>query len=212
MAKTQPLTSYGSRRRSVGTACFRTATTMRYLLPLILLSFFITSCGDKSVDQRVRDIDNKRVLSTGMELWVEDGANLSQIELDAIVRGMQDCFARAQARGYQHPISLNYYTVVIFSDVIKGDNGAYHYKIPVKGTGYEGSPYDHDGYIHVAGQYLDNRTDRNIIILPDYQDDNLDILANTAGYEIEHSVLRHSDLAAFYRTRIHTPLTPHPLF
>ena len=181
-------------------------------LALLLLFLSFTACGDKSVDERVRDIDNKRVMSSGLELWIEDGANVSQVEIEAIERGMNDCFARARARGYQNPTVLGSYVVAIFSDVIRGDNGAYYYKIPVGGTGYEGTPYDHDGFVHVAGQYLENRTDRNIIILPDYRDDGLDILANTAGFEVEHIVLRHSNYPEYYRTRIHTPLTPHPLF
>jgi len=188
---------------------------MKKLLIFSVLCFLlvVSACEDnKSVDQRVRDITDKRVLSSGLELWVENGAQVSQLEIRTIEGGMREKFARAIALGYNRPTTLGNYTVVIFADCVKEANGVYVYKIPAAGTPYEGGQYDHDGFIHVAGQYMDNRTDKNIIVLPDYRDDSLEILANTAGYEVEHVVLRHSNPSEYYRTKIHSALTPHPLF
>lgn len=186
---------------------------MKYILPVLLLiaASLSIACDPKTVDQRVNDIKDKRVLPSGLGLWVEDGAHVSQVEINAIERGMRECIVRATAKGYTQAMSLTSYTVVVFGNSVKR-NGVWGYQIPVKGTGYEGSIYDHDGFIHIAGQYLNNRTDKHYLVLPDYQDDDLNTLANVAGYEVEHPVLRYNDPAEYIRTLVHTPQTAHPLF
>jgi len=183
---------------------------MKRLLLILCFALLFTACPEKSVADRVKDTE-KRVLPSGLNLWVEKDANVSPVEIAAIERGMNEAAVRAKAKGY-NPLLLNTYAVVVFGNTVKGANGAYYYKIPSKGTEYENTPVDYNGYLHVSGQYLENRGDYHVIILPDYNDDNLNFLADVAGFEREHPILKFSNLPEYNRTRIHSPTTFHPLF
>lgn len=164
-----------------------------------------------TVDQRVKRIKDKRTLPSGLQIWVEEGANVTLPETTAIEAGMQECFERAEQQGYQQPVFLTDYVVAILGDCM-WRNGSWCYKIPMPDD-YKGSPWDDgNGWLYVAGQYLSNRTDLNILVLPDYDGNHLDVLARTAGYEVEHCILRYCDPLKYERTRIHTLQTGHPLF
>lgn len=190
------------------------------MTPIILISiglavllayvFWRKSRKPLTTEKRVNKIKNRKRLPSGMELWIEDGANVTALEVLAIEAGMQECFERAGVAGYQHPVQLSDYTVAILGDCI-WRNGAYVFTMPMPPE-YAGSTYDDgSGLLYIAGQYLE-RSDINLIVLPDYDGEHLDVLARVAGYECEHAVLRHSDPVKYQQTKIHTPEFPHPLF
>jgi hypothetical protein len=177
---------------------------------LIGYVFYLRSKKPLTIEKRVKKIKDKRVLPSGMTLLVEDGASISPTEITAIEAGMQECFERAGQQGYSHQVQLSDYTVAIFADC-EWHKGAWCYKIPTPDD-YKGSVYDDNGVLWIAGQYLNSWTDQNVIILPDYDGNNLEVLSRVAGYEVEHVVLRYSDPVKYERTKVHTPEYPHPLF
>lgn len=178
---------------------------------LLAYAFWQKSRRPLTIAKRVNRIKDRRVMPSGLNIWVEDTANITLPEITAIEAGMQECFERAALQGYQRPVLLSDYTVAILGDCM-WRNGSWCYKIPMPEE-YRGSVWDDgSGWIYVSGQYLNERTDLNLIVLPDYDGEHLDVLARTAGYEVEHVILRYCDPAKYERTKIHTMQTGHPLF
>lgn len=163
-----------------------------------------------TIDKRVNRIKDRRTLPSGLQIWVEEGANITLPEITAIEAGMQECFERAALKGYQRPIRLSDYNVAILGDCL-WRNGAYVFTMPMPPE-YAGSVYDDgSGLLYIAGRYIE-RDDINLIVLPDYDGEHLDVLKTVADNEAQHVILRHSNYPEYIRTKIHTPETPHPLF
>lgn len=184
------------------------------LIGLVLLAAFVVwrkffRKKSADIETRVMRIKNRRKLPSGMFLWLEDGAKITGMEVTAIEAGMQECFERAGRAGYNHPVQLSDYCVAILGDCVKR-NGTWCFKIPI--GQYAGSQWDDgSGFMYAAGQFLD-RPDFNIIVLPEYHGEDQATMARTAGYEVEHAILRACDRERYLATLTHTMETAHPLF
>lgn len=162
-----------------------------------------------SIEDRVFGITNKTTDISGMQVWLENGANVTGTDLTAIELGFNRTFEKARCRAYQRALSLSDYIVAI----VKGEpdsDGNPCYRIPA-GV-YAGTVYDKGGYILVAGQMLTvGEPYGNIIVIPEHNGQNLDHLALVAEFEAEHVVLAYNDPDEFERTKVHGDGTGHPI-
>jgi len=167
---------------------------------------------------RVRRIKNRgRTTRGGVKLWIEDGADVTAAESDAIDNGLREVFSRALARGYDRPLNLTDYTVAILADSQRApQSGVWSYKLPA-GV-YAGTEWDLGGYILAAGEtvFYSNDPEGNLIALPYHHGTNMiDDLANlsrVAAYEGEHIILFHCDYTLWQSTAVHGVGQGHPLF
>lgn len=164
---------------------------------------------NRPIAARVFAITNKTTGISGLEVWLEDGANISVDDLPAIETGLERTFEKARCRGYTLALSLSDYIVAI----VKGEpdsDGNPCYRIPA-GV-YAGTVYDKGGYILVAGQMLTaGEPYGNIIVIPEHNGQRLDHLALVAEFEAEHVVLAYNDGDEFERTKVHGNGTGHPI-
>ena len=162
-----------------------------------------------SIEDRVFGITNKTTDISGMQVWLENGANVTGADLTAIELGFNRTFAKARCKGYERALSLSDYIVAI----VKGEpdsDGNPCYRIPA-GV-YAGTIYDKGGYILVAGQMLTaGEPYGNIIVIPEHNGQFLDHLALVAEFEAEHVVLAYNDAYEFERTKVHGDGTGHPI-
>jgi hypothetical protein len=183
---------------------------------------------EPSIDERVRDIDDRRVTPNGLRLWVEDTALVEPPEIAAIEEGLNDCFVKARQQRINYdkdgneiknaPLSLKDYIVVVLGDTIRAPlSGDWCYRVVAEN--YRGTEYDladgvEDGKILAAGQMLNDASD-NYIILPDpgsFTEDDLADLRRAATYEAEHCILRKCSYERFLATGTHGAGEGHPLF
>ena len=179
------------------------------LAAFVIWHQFLRKPNPMDITRRVNAIKDHRVLPSGLTLWVERGATVTQPEIDAIESGMLECFGRARAAGYDRPLTRGQYVVAILGDCIKF-HGEWSFKLPA-GPEYAGTQYDHDGFVYAAGQYLE-RDDYNMIVLPEHKGEDLEELKTVADNEIQHCILRYCNPVEYLRTKYHTPQTAHPLF
>lgn len=171
------------------------------------------------IEQRVDDIDDRRVTSNGLNLRVEDIASVTELEIRAIEAGIQDCIAKAQARGWSSPNKLSEFTVAIIGDVARSpEQKIWCYKLPV--GAYKDTEWDLGGYILAAGQAIHGT---NILIMPDhkgsemtelpgYPGGDLAQLREIAMFEAEHRIAYLNDMDLYNSTSIHGVGTGHPIF
>lgn len=188
--------------------------------------------GDKpreqSIDDRVRAIDDRRVTSNGLRLWVEDTAIVTPEEIAAIEAGLTDCFQKAREQRINFdkqgseikdaPLALKDYIVCVLGDTMRSPlSGDWCYR--VYAGNYYGTEFDladgvEDGRILAAGQILNDASD-NYIVLPDpanFTEDDLADLRRVAMFEAEHCILRKCDYQRFLDTSTHGVGDGHPLF
>lgn len=180
----------------------------------VILGIIYKSKKQKSIVTRVFDIKDKRTMPSGLVLLVESGASISQPEIDAIENGLNECFERARGQNYDRPLNLSDYQVAIIGDSVRApESQQWCYKLPIKGSGYEGTEWDLGGYLLAAGQTIAAGIPYgNIIALPDHHGTDLEQLAQVAGYEAEHVILAHCDGDKYEATKVHGQGQGHPLF
>lgn len=168
---------------------------------------------DKSLKDRVRDIEDRRVTSNGLKIWVEDGADITSVEIRAIEDGLTDCFTKAVKRGYHKPLRLSEYTIAILADSVRApESGDWAYKVPTS-SNYKGSEWDVNGSMYVAAEVID--IDRNIIALPAAQLPTIQDLATrrrAATYEAEHIIAYNCDYDLYLATQTHGQGKGHPIW
>lgn len=169
---------------------------------------------------RIKD-DRKRVLPSGLTLWVEKGANVTELEIEAIERGMLANFERARALNYDRPTNLSDYIVAIMGKSERApESRIWAHRVPP--AQYEGTEWDLGGYILAGGQMIAyGPITGNIIALPDHHGENirlpngetdLEEYARVADNEVQHVVLAHCNYHEFLRTRTHGIGQGHPLY
>lgn len=175
--------------------------------------------GRLDTGQRIRKIKNRsRATHGGVRLWIEDGADVSTAEADAIDAGLLEVFERARRRGYDRPLNLPDYTVAIMADSMRApESGLWCYKLPA--GQYKGTQWDLGGYILAAGEtvfYSGLDPEGNVIALPYYHGtntpDDLASLSRVTGYEGEHVILFHCDPHRWQETAVHGQGQGHPIF
>lgn len=166
----------------------------------------------KTIETRVYAITDKRKMPSGLNIWVEAGAAIVPPEVDAIERGLKECFERAKKAGYDRPLNLSDYIVAIVGDCIRSPEGKiWSYKLPA--GPYAGTSWDLGGFILAAGQMIAaGEPFGNIIVLPEHKGTDFDQLSTIAGYEAEHIILCWCDGDKFEATKVHGTNAGHPLF
>lgn len=162
---------------------------------------------------RVFAITDKRTQPSGLEIWVENGAVVSNGEIDAIERGLKRCFDRARAVGYTRPFDLSQWRVAVLGDSVKApESGLWALKVPL--GEYAGTEWDTGvGYLMAAGQTIAFGPPAGIVIaLPDHPDNDFEQIGVDAEVEAEHVILAWEDPEKFERTKFHGVGEGHPLF
>ena len=123
---------------------------------------------------RILGLKNTARSPLGVTIRAEAGATVTAANLDAIDRGLAECFERAGCKPYTKPGGLTHseYIVCVLMSGGNDSTGFPAYKMP--GHQYKNSPVydpDGDGYILVAGQmFAAGNPYGNIIVVPAHPD------------------------------------------
>lgn len=197
---------------------------------ILIIAGFAAFCGwliykrlsrPKKIEARVNRIKDRRVLPSGLRLWVEKGATVTDDEIWAIQDGIREVLSRPviAERGYTKCLRVSDYIVVVLAHSVRApESQVWSQKIPV--AQYGGGIFDSGGFVYAAEIVVGSALN-NVIGVPDQMGENITLpngqtdreeMAAAVGAGVEHCVLAHNDPVEFARTLTHTATSGHPLF
>jgi hypothetical protein len=197
----------------------------RILILLVLLSAVFNIACPKPFKKLVKykdlwgqtfEIKNKGTTPLGAALWKQDGAIITNEDLEAIDNGLTRVFAKSachisplDGKPYWQAMQPSDYIVAVLMSTDTDSNGDPAIRIPP--GQYRGSEYDKGGYILIAGQVIAiGKPYGNIIAVPDHQT-NFNRLSTAVEYEVEHIILAWNNPDEYERTKTHGAGTGHPI-